>query len=667
MTGWGAVVVGEDQQRTHGKATQVNERHETPITAPLVERGGGSFEPVPASNVPASADIGLRPTPAAIHPRRLRGAGIAAALLLLAGSATYAVSYPARSTASIVTGPKRPIVADAFSSAQIAVGGNSPTGGTPAVEWAGFAGNAQHTAVASVLPQPFERIRWRVKVDRAPVQIYGSLTSDYGSPMITAANTVLVPTRISGKAGYRVIAYSGASGVRRWSLDTDYRSPLVKLPDANPPLPAVLTPNGTLAVAGAGGTVLMRGHANLPVGSVRRLVFYGAAHWKADRSAYDKAVQITTPLTAAPDGSVYFGFTVNGAAPAHLTSGIARIDADGGATWITAAAAAGNQNFTGVAISSAPALSPDGKTLYVTVTSPISGASSKFGLRGMLVGLNASTLGPRFHLFLKDPVTGRPALISTSSTASPTVGPDGDVYYGVLENPVPSHDNRGWLLHFNATLTRTKIPGSFGWDNTVSVLPARAVRGYHGTSRYLLVSKYNNYFGVGPHGNGHNEMAVLDPESSQEDPYANVRTMKAVETVLSPVHVPGEPRGAVYEWCINSAVVDTADDSVIANNEDGMLYRWDLATNTLAEEIHLNKPYSEPYTPTIIGPDGTVYAINNATLYAIGGASAPFRPGRPSATPGLPAPGDLDHGPRRLDPRPLLPCAPGDRQLRSAS
>ena len=61
-----------------------------------------------------------------------------------------------------------------------------------------------------------------------------------------------------------------------------------------------------------------------------------------------------------------------------------------------------------------------------------------------------------------------------------------------------------------------------------------------------------------------------------------------------------------------------ADDSVIANNEDGTLYRWDLARNTLAEKIRLNKPYSEPYTPTIIGPDGTVYAINNATLYAIG-------------------------------------------------
>ncbi len=113
-------------------------------------------------------------------------------------------------------------------------------------------------------------------------------------------------------------------------------------------------------------------------------------------------------------------------------------------------------------------------------------------------------------------------------------------------------------------------------------------------------------------------MAVLDPRSSQKDPYANVQTMKAVQTILSPVHFPGEPAGARYEWCVNSAAVDTADDSVMVNSEDGILYRWDLASNTLAEKIRLNRPRPEAYTPTIIGPDGTVYAINNATLYAIG-------------------------------------------------
>jgi hypothetical protein len=498
------------------------------------------------------------------------------------------------------------------SSAQIAVAGKSRAGGSgAAVEWAGFAGNAQHTAVARKRPQPFRRIRWKAKVDLAPVLVHGELLIHYGSPMITAANTVLVPTRVSARAGFRVVAYSGTSGVRRWSLNTDYRPPAITggLGAWTPPLPAVLTSGKTLAVAGAGGTVLMRGQADRSFGAAQRRVFYGAAQWQAHRSAYGKAVQITTPLTAAPNGSVYFGFTVTGATPAHLSSGIARIDAHGHATWTTAAAAAGNPTVTGVAINCAPALSPAGTTVYITVTSPT---------RGFLVGLDATTLKPRFRTALTDPVSGRPALISTSSSASPTVGPDGDVYYGVLENPFLSHDDRGWLLHYNAALTRTKVPGSFGWDNTASVLPARAVPGYRGTSPYLLVSKYNNYLGIGRHGDGHNQVAVLDPRSSQTDPYAKIRVMKAVQTILSPVQFPGAPAGARYEWCINSAAVDTADDSVIVNSEDGIVYRWDLARNSLAEKIRLNRPRPEAYTPTLIGPDGTVYAINNATLYAIG-------------------------------------------------
>ena len=54
--------------------------------------------------------------------------------------------------------------------------------------------------------------------------------------------------------------------------------------------------------------------------------------------------------------------------------------------------------------------------------------------------------------------------------------------------------------------------------------------------------------------------------------------------------------------------------------QDGVLYRWDLASNRLAEQIRLNAPRPEAYTPTVIGPDGTVYAINNSTLYAVGRA-----------------------------------------------
>jgi hypothetical protein len=74
----------------------------------------------------------------------------------------------------------------------------------------------------------------------------------------------------------------------------------------------------------------------------------------------------------------------------------------------------------------------------------------------------------------------------------------------------------------------------------------------------------------------------------------------------------------VREWCINSAAVDPSTKSVLANNEDGNLYRWDLTSNTLSETNVLTSGIGEAYTPTIVGVDGLVYAINNATLYVLG-------------------------------------------------
>ena len=63
--------------------------------------------------------------------------------------------------------------------------------------------------------------------------------------------------------------------------------------------------------------------------------------------------------------------------------------------------------------------------------------------------------------------------------------------------------------------------------------------------------------------------------------------------------------------------VDQARKSVLANNEDGMMYRWDLTTNTLSQSIKLTDGLGQAYTPTLVGADGAVYAINNAILFAI--------------------------------------------------
>ena len=96
--------------------------------------------------------------------------------------------------------------------------------------------------------------------------------------------------------------------------------------------------------------------------------------------------------------------------------------------------------------------------------------------------------------------------------------------------------------------------------------------------------------------------------------------MKEVITILGVTPDPEFPQypGAVREWCINTAAVDPISKSILANSEDGKLYRWDLTTNSFTEVITLSSGIGEAYTPTVIGSDGTAYAINDAILDAIG-------------------------------------------------
>jgi hypothetical protein len=260
----------------------------------------------------------------------------------------------------------------------------------------------------------------------------------------------------------------------------------------------------------------------------------------------------------------------------------------------------------------APAISIDGGTVYIAVNRGSTGATQT----GFLLALDSTTLATRARVALTDPNLGTNARISDDGTASPVIGPDGRVFYGVLETQFPTHNARGWLLQFDALLNPVGVPGSFGWDVSPSVIPASMVPSYTGTSTYLLAQKYNNYFGVGT-GDGLNRMAVLDPKASQADPIVpSVQVMREVLTILGPT-LDGNSATARREWCINTMAADPLRRSVIANNEDGVLYRWDLGTNTLSQGVRLNTGLGQAYTPTLVGADGAVYAISNATLYSI--------------------------------------------------
>jgi hypothetical protein len=506
---------------------------------------------------------------------------------------------------SIKTAPSQPsssILWMAVCAAMLTLNAASQTGG-----WLMPSHDEQHSALSTVRSQALNTIHWHVSVDLSPP--HGEIFIHYGSPLVTAANTVIVPVK-TGTNSFRVEAHNGATGNLLWMQDAGWQAPQATFV---PGLGPTLSKN-SLFVPDIAGGVLVRSTPDQAIGTVTRLYFYGISNFQNNPTIYSQNVQINTPLSIDVNGNIYFGFLVLGPTPINLQSGLARIAPDGTGTWVSAASASGDPQITQVAISCAPALSPDGSLLYVAVDNASLAASV-----GYLLALNSTTLALVNRVLLTDPSSGLDAFLFDGTSATPAVGPDGDVYFGVLENPFPNHNNRGWLLHFNSDLSQAKIPGSFGWDDTPSIVPASLVRSYTGKSSYLLMTKYNNYAGIGT-GDGKNRIAILDPNATEKDPIIpSVLVMNEVMTILGPTtdKKSGIP-GAVKEWCINTAAVDPFTKSILANSEDGKLYRWNLTTNKLTQKIKLSPGIGEAYTPTVIGSDGTAYAINDAILDAIG-------------------------------------------------
>jgi flagellar hook capping protein FlgD len=482
--------------------------------------------------------------------------------------------------------------------------------------WSMHGGNAQHTALATVPTQTLQQVHWQMPVDLNPQYSGTTLLIHYGSPLITEGNTVIVPVKVGVTDTFRVEARRGSDGLPLWQLPTDYRLP----PHSwVPSVGLTLAHAGRVYFPGAGGTLLWTGALDTPAPhTATRVAFFGDAAYAADPAAFNASLRICTPLTADAKGTVYFGFVAVVANPLGIQNGIAAVDASGAGRWVPVFTASGGL-ATQVGQNCAPALSRDERTLYLSCR----GTNSS---PGYLLALDTADLSTRQVRLLVDPLSSMGASVSGNGTSSPMVAPDDRVYYGVLENPFGTNAVRGWMLQFDEDLNPAGVPGAFGWDHTPSLVPVTAAPAYVGTAPYLIMTKYNFYAGIG---NGENKIAVLDPFASQIDFYTGVSVMQEVATILGatpdPEQQPTYPT-AVKEWCINTAVVDPYKSSVLAGAEDGKLYRWDLATNSFSEQVVLTPGLGEAYTPTVSGPDGQVYAINNATLFAVGAASVGVPP-----------------------------------------
>jgi hypothetical protein len=420
---------------------------------------------------------------------------------------------------------------------------------------------------------------------------------------------VIVPVKTGLHGGFRFEARAGGNGVLIWSANGD---PVLPAHRWVPSCKLALTAANQLAVPGAGGKLPLHDNADSASSALRTAVFYGAATCASAQATFDATLFIHMPITIDTQGSAFFGFIASGTNPAGLTSGLARIGSDGIGSWVAAAVAAGDTGSEKVAMNSAPALSPDGSTLYIAVnTSANSGAVQS----GDLLALDSVTLATRAKVPRLDPNGGTRATVSDDITASPTIGPDGDVFFDVLDTRFGTHNARGWLLHFDATLAQSRVPGGFGWDDTALIVPASTVVPYTGALSYRLAVKHKNYDRIGS-GQGENRVAVIDPNASQVDPISGLAIMGELLSILGPTFEVGSS-GPVKEWCINTMAVDPLTQSILVNSEDGVLYRWSLASNSFTRRIRLTAGLGEAYTPTAIGADGAVDAVNNAVLFSV--------------------------------------------------
>jgi hypothetical protein len=491
--------------------------------------------------------------------------------------------------------------------------------------WNNFNGNAQHTGISTVAAQPTDQILWQTSINLNGTYFYHT-----GEPVFTPSDTVIVPVKVTsggnspGTTNFELEAFNGNTGALLWTATSQYVTPSYSW---MPPYQPVYDPVADrVYFPGPGGTLDYISHPDNPGSSTPtplQVAFYGTANYTANESAYNSTLYINTPLTVDNAGNVFFGFTETGSNPSGINDGgVGRVSATGAGTYVLGGAAIQVSGGTGTpALGSVPALSNDDSIVYIAIN----------GSNGPnLVGLNATTLAPEYAVVLSVPNSGTGVELINVSTAAPMVAPDGTVFMGVFADNYDG--SRGLMTHYSANLATEYTPGAFGWDDTASIIPTSMVPSYTGTSPYLILTKYNNYVAAetgSSGGNGVNEIAVLDPYATQtdpnNDPNPSMLVMKQILTITSPTEDSGYINGgypdATREWCTNGTAVDPATDSVFINNEDGYSYRWNLATDTITQAVEITDGYGEPYTPTAIGPNGVVYAINGGTLFALGGYS----------------------------------------------
>lgn len=302
------------------------------------------------------------------------------------------------------------------------------------------------------------------------------------------------------------------------------------------------------------------------------------------------------------------------------------------------------------AMNVAPAIAPDGTIYTVSKGHLVSRYNYLIAVNANMTGKWAASLRNRLNdgcgvsfaignpggananggcrdgaTFGVDPGTNEPppARVLDDSSASPTVAPDGSIFFGAytLYNWAQGH-----MLHFSANGTFLNA-FNFGWDTTPAIYP-------HGGT-YSVIFKNNHYGGAGfgdycadpnwcPERSNPNAsflgpeqyfVTQLTPNLNIEWNFQNTNTQSCTRNPDGTLSCTSDhPNG--FEWCVNAAVVDE-NGVVYANSEDGNLYAIGQG-GVLLQNIFQQLAIGAAYTPASLDSSGRIYSQNDGHLFIVG-------------------------------------------------
>jgi hypothetical protein len=478
--------------------------------------------------------------------------------------------------------------------------------------------------------------------------------------------------------------WQGSSFVKVWTFNTDWFAPGSSSDFWEPVYHAVLA-NGFLYDPGLGGTIFKINKTNgavvkriNPFGTTLDPNTYTASPLSADPSGnvYYNVVQISTPPTVsfftqdvvnswlvrvAPDDTItkvsyttLLSQAVIKGDPVQPANGRCKLSfSTTQLPWPPQPDANPQTTPCGTqraALNIAPAIAPDGTIYTISKNHFVTRYNYLIAVNANLTGKWAASLRNRLNdgcgvsfpignpggananggcsagaTFGVDPEVNEPppARVLDDSSASPTVAPDGSIFFGAytLYNWAQGH-----MLHFSANGDFLNS-FNFGWDTTPAIYP------HAGT--YSVIFKNNHYGGSGfgdycddanwcPERSNPNA-SFLGPEQyfvTQFDPNLNIQWNFQNTNTQSCTRNPDgtlscksdHPNG--FEWCVNAAVVD-ANGVVYANSEDGNLYAIGQG-GVLLQNIFQQLAIGAAYTPASLDSSGRIYSQNDGHLFVVG-------------------------------------------------